>query len=111
MTQLAVICLAIALFINTFLFAIAYSRQSDKLTDFAYSISFITIIGAVLWLPSHRSALLNIVSTLVLIWALRLGGFLVYRIRRSGKDRRFDTIRRNFIKFLQFWLAQGFVAW
>jgi steroid 5-alpha reductase family enzyme len=109
--MLGLLCLAIALSINTVLFAIAYARQSDKLTDFAYSISFITIVMAVLVLASHRTGLLIAASSLVLIWALRLGGFLVYRIRKSGKDRRFDTIRQDFIKFLEFWLGQGLVAW
>ncbi len=48
---------------------------------------------------------------MVLIWAFRLGIFLVVRIRRAGKDRRFDTIRGNFYKWGRFWLAQAVTVW
>lgn len=109
--MLLISMLLIALAINFFLFLIAYKNQSDKLTDFAYSLSFITIVAAAYSFSSHRTVITTIASLLVLVWALRLGGFLVYRIRKSGTDTRFDSIRGNFFKFLQFWLAQGVVAW
>jgi len=109
--MLFVISLLIVLFINFALFLIAYNRQSDKLTDFAYALSFITTTAAILLLADHRTDLLVLLCTMVFIWAVRLGGFLVYRIRKSGKDSRFDAIRKDYIKFLQFWLGQGFVAW
>lgn len=109
--MLLILCLFITLFINTVLFLIAYKKQSDKLTDFAYSISFISVCIAALVLADHRSPMLWLLTALVAIWALRLGWFLVMRIRKAGKDTRFDGIRENFWKFLQFWLAQGVVAW
>lgn len=93
------------------LFVIAYARQSDKLTDFAYSISFMSVCAAAVVLADYQSPLLLLLASLVLLWALRLGVFLVLRIRKAGKDTRFDGIREKFWKFLQFWLAQGVVAW
>ncbi|HET9411907.1 MAG TPA: DUF1295 domain-containing protein, partial [Candidatus Saccharimonadales bacterium] len=45
------------------------------------------------------------------IWAVRLGGFLLYRISKTGKDSRFDNIRDNFIAFGRFWLGQGLSVW
>jgi steroid 5-alpha reductase family enzyme len=39
-----------------------------------------------------------------------LGGYLVIRIRKWGRDNRFDEIRNNFGKFAGFWLFQAITA-
>lgn len=109
--MLLIASLGIVLFINLALFCVAYSRQSDKLTDFAYALSFIAVSISALALSSHRSTLLKFLVAMVIAWALRLGGFLVIRIKKTGKDSRFDGIREDFIKFIKFWLGQGLVAW
>ena len=44
---------------------------------------------------------------LVVIWALRLGTFLFGRIRKAGKDDRFDEIKPFFIRFLNVWTIQA----
>jgi len=44
---------------------------------------------------------------LVIIWATRLGTFLFRRIRKAGKDTRFDEIKPSFIRFLNTWTLQG----
>lgn len=103
--------LFIALIINFLLFIVAFRRQSDKLTDFAYALSFIVVTLSAFGLSSHRTGVSLVASILVLIWALRLGSFLVLRIRKSGHDKRFDEIRGDYLKFLKFWLGQGLVAW
>lgn len=54
----------------------------------------------------------NIVASLfVVIWGLRLSGFLLFRILKSGKDSRFDDKRDHFFKFLGFWVFQMFWVW
>ncbi|HEU0266427.1 MAG TPA: DUF1295 domain-containing protein [Candidatus Saccharimonadaceae bacterium] len=103
--------LTIALVINFLLFQVAFRRQSDKLTDFAYALSFIVVTLSAFSLSPHKTGASLVASILVLIWALRLGSFLVLRIRKSSHDKRFDEIRGNYFKFLKFWLGQGLVAW
>jgi steroid 5-alpha reductase family enzyme len=44
---------------------------------------------------------------LVAIWAARLGIFLFRRIRKAGKDARFDEIKPSFMRFLSTWTLQG----
>lgn len=100
-----------ALIINFLLFMVAYRRQSDKLTDFAYALSFIIIVVTAFMVTNKHTTVSLVASALVLLWAFRLGGFLVYRIRKTGKDTRFDKIRHDYFKFLKFWLGQGLVAW
>jgi steroid 5-alpha reductase family enzyme len=43
----------------------------------------------------------------VLIWTLRLGSFLFRRIKRAGKDDRFDRIKQDFLAFLMTWTLSG----
>src|SRR5690348_14983814 len=91
-----------ALVINFVLFLIAYTRQSDKLTDMAYALSFLSIVIIAVILSSPRTSLLLILAAMVVLWAVRLGGFLVIRIWNNGKDGRFDSIRNNFVRFGKF---------
>lgn len=103
--------LVIALVINFVLFLIAFNRQSDKLTDFAYALSFMIVALTALTVSAHRSLAAIIAVVLVFAWGLRLGSYLVMRIRKVGHDKRFDELRGSFFDFLKFWLGQGFVAW
>ena len=48
-----------------------------------------------------------LVAGMVVIWACRLGIFLFTRIRRDGKDDRFDEIKTNPIRFFLTWTLQG----
>lgn len=48
-----------------------------------------------------------VIAGLVVAWALRLGWFLFQRVRQSGGDRRFDTIKRHFPSFFMTWTLQG----
>lgn len=43
---------------------------------------------------------------MVILWSLRLGIYLSYRIGAWGKDNRFDEIRTKFWSFLGFWVLQ-----
>lgn len=40
-------------------------------------------------------------------WAGRLGLYLLIRILKDGKDKRFDNVRDNPIRFFSFWTIQG----
>lgn len=103
--------LGISLAINIVLFLIAFWKQSDKLTDFSYALSFASLVAAALVLDKNVGALQIILSCMVGLWALRLGTFLVIRVRKVGKDSRFDDRRADFIKFARFWIGQAVVAW
>lgn len=50
-------------------------------------------------------------SSLVVIWGLRLGLFLLLRILQWGEDRRFDEMRGNLVKLAVFWVFQAVWVW
>lgn len=90
-------------------FLIAYTLQSDKLTDLSYTLSFFFAVWIALFLgsplPQHWLG-----AVLVSLWAIRLGWYLLHRIRQKGRDKRFDQIRRSFLSFGGFWIAQAVTA-
>ena len=92
--------------LNLTLYAMAYVLQTDKLTDISYSMTFIAIATYGLAL-SDMTGTDWVIWGLVVIWGVRLGGYLLYRIMKIGRDKRFDEIRENPISFLGFWIMQG----
>lgn len=85
----------------------AFITQSERFYDLTGSLTYIslTALAAVLAAPlDTRSALL---VALVSVWAARLGTYLFRRIRKSGKDSRFDDIKPSFTRFLNAWVVQG----
>jgi steroid 5-alpha reductase family enzyme len=52
-----------------------------------------------------------IASFFVILWGIRLSGFLFFRILTTGKDDRFDDMRHHFFKFLGFWVLQILWVW
>ena len=101
--------LAISLVINLLLFAAAFRLKSDKLTDASYALSFLAV-DAYLYSKSASSAK-AIVALMIAIWAIRIGAFLIYRIIKSGKDKRFDGVRERFFTFARFWVGQAVTVW
>ena len=102
--------LLVSLSINVTMFLVAFKMQSDKLTDISYAATFATIA---LWgyFTSEQTSFHLVLLVMVCLWALRLGGFLLYRVIKVGKDARFDGMRESFTKFGKFWLAQAVTVW
>lgn len=102
--------LTLSLGINILLFIPAFLFNTDKLTDLSYSLSFIFLVFLSFFLNTlHKLNIL--VGILILVWAIRLGTFLFIRIKNIKKDKRFNNIRNNFLKFLSFWFFQGLSVW
>jgi steroid 5-alpha reductase family enzyme len=52
-----------------------------------------------------------VASLFIAVWALRLSGFLLFRVLKTGKDDRFDDKRDKFFPFLGFWIFQMLWVW
>jgi steroid 5-alpha reductase family enzyme len=91
---------------NLLLFLVAYLLQTDKITDISYSLTFVAI-ALYSFFQSDQSIIDILLNFTVVLWAVRLGSYLLYRIKVMGHDKRFDEIRTNFVSFLTFWVMQG----
>ncbi len=104
------ITLAISLGINLIMFIPAFLLKTDKLTDISYAMTFLAVALSSLFLNQIYLYSL-ILMAMIFVWALRLGLFLLIRVRKIGKDKRFDDKRSNFWKFGKFWVLQGISVW
>jgi steroid 5-alpha reductase family enzyme len=101
------LAVGLAFVIQWLAFIPAYLLQNEGFFDLTGSITYIAVTTiAVLLVPAidGRSILL---LALVVIWAARLGSYLFRRIRKAGKDARFDAIKPSFMRFLNAWTLQG----
>tara|TARA_B100000401_G_scaffold413346_1_gene333458 strand:- start:135 stop:782 length:648 start_codon:yes stop_codon:yes gene_type:complete len=48
-----------------------------------------------------------VLSSFIIIWSLRLGTFLFLRIKKAGKDRRFNEIKKSFSWFFMTFSISG----
>jgi steroid 5-alpha reductase family enzyme len=111
MWSIIFIALGASLAINLVLFLVAFNRQSDKLTDLSYALSFLAI-DITSFLYAGKTDLFSwIIFALPALWAVRIGCFLLIRILKFGSDSRFDDIRTSFLRFGKFWLGQAVTAW
>src|SRR4029079_4007863 len=70
------------------------------------------IVAIVLLLGSHpRDRPPLTLALMVVLWGVRLAGYLFFRIIQMGRDKRFDGVRENFWRFFRFWLFQGVAVW
>lgn len=101
------ISVALAFLIQWLVFIPAFVLQSEKFFDLTGSLSYITIITVTLLLSGTYDSRSILIFILVVVWAARLGTFLYRRIKKAGKDDRFDEIKPSFLRFLNVWTIQG----
>ena len=90
----------------------AFPFQTEMFFDLTGSITYILLTLFTLGytivedraVPHPRQI---IASSLVLVWAIRLGSFLFTRIRKDTKDGRFDELKPYFVAFFGTWNIQG----
>lgn len=106
---LFVVCASVGFVLHWLVFIPSFIFQTEHYFDLTGSISYVaTIAVAYLFHPSMDARSL-VVCALIAIWAMRLGSFLFRRVKRDGKDRRFDEIKKKFFRYLFTWTLGG--AW
>ena len=88
--------IGLAFLIQWLVFIPAYWRQTEKFFDLTGSLTYITLSTLALFLSAGVNGRAILVWALVVIWAARLGTFLFSRIKKAGKDDRFDEIKPFF---------------
>lgn len=96
----------IAFAVQWLAFVPAYAWQTEHYYDLTGSATYLSVVWIALALTDGGPRALLLVA-LISIWALRLGSFLFRRVRRDGKDGRFDEIKPDWAKFLVAWTLQG----
>ncbi|KAF8589335.1 DUF1295-domain-containing protein [Ramaria rubella] len=99
-------------------------QQQDKFYDFTGALGFLSSAVVSLYYPALKAKFVDgvpgalpglstfaprqlLLSYALVIWATRLGTFLLNRSLLHGGDSRFDEIKKNPKRFTYYWLAQG----
>ncbi|GAA1741542.1 hypothetical protein GCM10009794_03210 [Rothia terrae] len=78
----------------------AYLAQTEKFYDLLGGMGFIIGTLFIFFATEHKDARTWVLASLITLWALRLAGFLFWRVHRFGGDDRFDDIKPNKLRFL-----------
>jgi len=99
---------AVAILVQWAAFVFAWRRQSEHFFDLTGSATFISVVLIAAFLSRAALGPLDIaLGAAVIAWALRLGAFLVSRVRSVGSDKRFEAIKPKFLWFLMTWTLHG----
>ena len=99
-----------AFIIQWVLFIPAYLFQTEKFFDISGSFTYIFVITYTLCLNYSTSGINYgniLLSSFIIIWAIRLGSFLFFRIKKDGEDKRFRSIKPSPTRFFMTWSLQG----
>jgi len=101
------LCGALAYVINWVAFVPSNIAQTEHYFDLTGSITYVTVVIVAAVLSEDLDARSVVVTAMVLLWALRLGTFLFRRVKRDGRDGRFDAIKVDSLRFFFTWTLQG----
>ncbi len=104
--NLALWSLVIAFGLQWLMFVHAYLCQTERFYDLTGAVSNIAVVVLSLSL-STETARNYLLASLIVVWALRLGSFLFWRVSVDNGDSRFAPIKVNFFRFLITWTLQG----
>ena len=96
--------------VHLLIFVPSYFFQTEKFFDLTGTISYISSV-LFIFFKSNTVESINLgslaLSTFIIIWSLRLGIFLFLRIKKAGKDRRFNEIKKSFSWFFMTFSVSG----
>jgi len=91
--------------------AFASALKSEKFYDALGSVAYLAVALGSLAYGGYYFPRQILATTLVCVWTLRLGSFLVLRVLRTGGDSRFDELKHHPFRFLGAWILQGVWVW
>ncbi len=100
-------CIIITFAIQWLAFIPAYLFKTEKFFDITGAVTYISVIIIAVVLGTGFTVRSIIIMVLVLLWASRLGFFLLRRVLKAGEDKRFEEIKKSFLRFLMTWTIQG----
>ena len=92
--------------IQWILFIPAYIFKTEKFYDLAGSSTYIFAVSYILY-DSSENFINLILGVAIIVWAVRLGTFLFFRIKKAGEDKRFKEIKQSPTRFFLAWSLQG----
>ena len=109
--QMLVGALCVDFLIQFLGWTIASAMKTEKFYDALGSLSYLLLSIGSLALGRTFYSRQVLMTCLVVAWTVRLGSFLVLRLKRTGRDSRFDELKFEPLRFLVAWFLQGVWVW
>jgi steroid 5-alpha reductase family enzyme len=112
--SLIMMAMYISFAIHWILFIPSYIFQTEKFYDLTGSLTYITVLSFVVFIKQTAvHEILDLRSLLlyfcIMIWTVRLGSFLFWRVLKDGHDKRFKSILPSFSQLFMTWTLSA--AW
>jgi len=102
---------ALSFVINWIAFVPAEILKTEHFFDLTGSLTYLSLVWSSCLVGGYLRGGIPprqwLVTVMVTIWAVRLGSFLLNRIRKAGKDGRFDELKKDSFRFFNIWTIQG----
>lgn len=103
------LCASVGFLLHWAVFIPSFMFQTEHFFDLTGSISYIATVALAYLAVPDMDLRGQLLCLMIAIWAARLGSFLFIRVRKAGKDGRFDEIKKRFFRFAFTWTLGG--AW
>jgi len=74
--------------------------KTEKYYDITGTIAYLFMTGLALYSLNELNFRSQVVAILIIVWAMRLGLFLLVRVFQVGEDKRFHAAKNSYLKFL-----------
>jgi len=101
------LCGSIGFALHWTVFIPSYAFKTEHYFDLTGSLSYIATVAAAVLLNPTLDLRDLIICAMITVWALRLGSFLFWRIKKDGQDKRFIVMKTKFTWFLMTWTIGG----
>ena len=100
-------CAAVAFGLNWLAFVPSALARTEHYYDLTGGVTYLSLTGLAVVMSQPLDLRSALVAAMVCAWAVRLAGFLFVRVKRAGKDIRFDRVKANPSTFLVWWTLQA----
>ena len=111
LTKLEIVenAIILAFLIHWILFIPAFIFKTEKFFDLSGSFTYVSVMIYVVYSKNKFFDQIGgiILASLIILWAIRLGSFLFFRIKKAGEDKRFREIKTSFTRFFLLWTISG----
>jgi steroid 5-alpha reductase family enzyme len=116
-TELLMLSAKIIFVFMNVMFIIAQIKKDNSIVDIGWGIGFLAVTVGLVINTGFQSPVHLIFLFMILLWALRLAGYIYKRNRRTGEDYRYAAWRKDWGKnvvwraYLQVFMLQGAIMW
>lgn len=100
-------CAAVAFGLNWLAFVPSALARTEHYYDLTGGVTYLSLTGLAVVMSQPLDLRSALVAAMVCAWAVRLAGFLFVRVKRAGRDIRFDRVKANPSTFLVWWTLQA----